>query len=863
MKLKQAAAVLAAGTLTLATAVSALAEAPQTIAQTSKDDVLSLPVQILDFNQDNLFFEYDDMRAGHMNFVPAEGAPVDGNGTAYAEGLVATPLNGTLTYTEDAQTRIARIVADEVATYIGKHADKTIFPQISANMTTGKKIVQDYLLGKDASDFANLIQWQATDDAPAGMERKWVGDNYVQVLAGADDLQELWRFEGDHLILPSDSTTVLTYTVTGLDATKTYQIGTFKDVGMQVSVTDASGASVPISFTIDGNDIWQYLSLPEGISSTTVTVSAVPGTDVHELWALVVRETDNGDTTAYYFADEKRTEWQPTTSFTDLHVSTEGNNVYGTIGHRLWHHDGDGVVCDDPSVDLTCTFDVNADSACKLNFWTDISTLPFTAKDSAGNELSITQNGGDFNFTAPSDGKVTLVLHSGEMNKKASILTLTSNPFVREGNDTEITSFASWNDLLAAPDLTAREYTAFMLSHLFTPTAGLNAQVPEYENLILRRQDDGSYLFDSTLPVAYDTKNKMLYNANEENGGEDRKGFFPLDTVNGKTFGLGQMTHTTQDRVNNDAEHNYHFTLRSGGTFVYRDGLYFDFSGDDDVYLFINNQLVLDLGGAHGAAEKHVSLDGMGLEKGKTYNFDFFYMERHTDASNLIISTNIDVQRRIDDASARVYQNVVFDLSGLSNPPEELYVQAYRDGEIYDAPMKFTPDALTRSLELEGGHDYTFTLLNYDGMDKYDLTITGETLTVNDKNGVTRTLTYTLREKGKDEPKPTDPGKPEQPTPAPAVTPAPAQDPVTPVTPSNPARPAQNTETVTATATPAPTAQAAAQSAAAQAAAKTPAQAASAIPQTEDASHPVLLCLLCVVSAFGFGIVLAKRYMRQ
>lgn len=845
MKWKQTTAVLAAGTLTLGTAVSALAEAPQTIAQASKDDVLSLPVQILDFNQDNLFFEYDDLTNGHMNFVPATGTPTSEDGVEYADGLVATPLVGTLTYTEEAQTRIARIAVDEVAANSGKHAADTIFAKVAANMTTGTKIVQDYLLGKDASDFANLTQWQATGDAPVGMERKWVGDNYVQVLTGADNPQELWRFEGDHLILPRDSTTVLTYTVTGLDSTKTYQIGTYKDVGMQVSVTDASGASVPISFTTNGNDIWQYLSLPEGISSTTVTVSTAPGTDVHELWALVVRETNNGDTAAYYFTDEKRTEWQPTTSFTDLHVSTEGTNVYGTIGHRLWHHDGDGVYFDDTSASLTRVFDVNPNSDCTLTFWSPDAD-PVTLYDANNTQLAVSDTTeGDshtLTFTAPADGKVHIKVQVSNAANKVAAMTLTSNPIVRVGSDAEnIRTFKDWNDLLAASDLTAREYTAFMLSHLFIPTEGLNQKVPEYESLVLRRQNDGSYLFDSTLPIANDTKNKMLYNANAENGGEDRGGFFPLDNL-----GLKETTVTQFDEEPH-TPHNYHFTLRSGGTFVYRDGLYFDFTGDDDVYLFINNQLVLDLGGAHAAAQKRISLDGRGLEKGKTYNFDFFYMERHTDASNLRISTNIDVQRRIDDDSARVYQNIVFDLRGLANPPEELFVQAYREGEIYDTPMKFIPAALTRRLELEGGHDYTFELLHHDTVtDKYELAITGETLTASDTNGQIRTLTYTLREKDKDESKPTDPvdpGKPdqpEQPTPATAVTPA---------------------SDVTQVA-PAPTTQAAVQ-VSASAAVRTAAQAAPAIPQTEDTSHPVLLCLLCVVSAFSFGVLLVKRYMQQ
>ncbi len=87
--------------------------------------------------------------------------------------------------------------------------------------------------------------------------------------------------------------------------------------------------------------------------------------------------------------------------------------------------------------------------------------------------------------------------------------------------------------------------------------------------------------------------------------------------------------------------HNYHFTMELHTTFTYQAGQTFNFRGDDDVWVFINNQLVIDLGGIHGALPGSVNLDTLGLTAGNTYSFDFFFAERHTTESSLRIETSI------------------------------------------------------------------------------------------------------------------------------------------------------------------------------------------------------------------------------
>lgn len=141
-----------------------------------------------------------------------------------------------------------------------------------------------------------------------------------------------------------------------------------------------------------------------------------------------------------------------------------------------------------------------------------------------------------------------------------------------------------------------------------------------------RTIDGVNIQFDKTLEISETPPGSGQYEYSSTQ-------FFPLGNDEG--FGITPP----------NSGHNYLFTTEIHLLFGYVAGQKFTFDGDDDLWIFINGKLALELGGLHGMFAGTIDFDAqaadLGISPGGTYTMDVFHAERHTWASDFKIQTNI------------------------------------------------------------------------------------------------------------------------------------------------------------------------------------------------------------------------------
>lgn len=274
---------------------------------------------------------------------------------------------------------------------------------------------------------------------------------------------------------------------------------------------------------------------------------------------------------------------------------------------------------------------------------------------------------------------------------------------------------------------------AFYLMHNLFVSDSYNQLQDDYNYLVLSKghvtaTDKDAYVFDAGFTTGKGTANSQTaVQYSEANGtislstavGKDlieysggqkttRYPFMPVQDPEGDYRGSEQYQSngtpyfaedgamSVTDYGSTYATRDYNYVMQANAEFVYhyQDNLFFQFQGDDDVYLFVNGELVMDIGAAHSVtsvifhmndyvlqAQKEMSFlkqnygyrpdvsdekfeqilnnavkngaikesqkdyyrrwHHLNLIDGENYTIDFYYMERHGWGANMRVATNI------------------------------------------------------------------------------------------------------------------------------------------------------------------------------------------------------------------------------
>lgn len=604
------------------------------------EDYMTLPVQLYDYDADGLFYEYA-LYKGMDTFGLGES-----NNEGMTQGLVASKLgdDGLPVYTKSAVENAAKTIQENLVS--GKNDESLTRYSIFNTFATykqaqGSTYTKDDVLGNEQNYFYdrwNLENIQASKTngiLHSGVGTVWQQDTDGVVNYGVKD----------HLKKTID-----------VEANAEYKFDCWRDGGehaLKYQIKDSNGN------VLDDN----------GSNTTFTATTSKVILDIYKdddyqgrLKFSIPKLTKEGVTSKNYLGDNRegsnfiKEGWTSEKYQDNSYIDKDNGEIIH--GDNYWKQDGDGVVClKDSSIVLNT--DIPTDQNIKLTYYLgygyNADGMTIDLLDS-NNKVLVEKlkledkEGGEYTLTTfvPQGTGTVKVRINGKENSRIAAMTITPLGQVLPLGDYNDTVLKYKNNQLKTVEdcSSCMDYAYLRLKNFYNTDFYLNKKSNKYNQMVLRKiveDNTNKYYFDSSKTTTYDETNKSFYN-NEDEG--ISTGFFPLDYMDGEKM---------SDQNGDDAQdHNYHFAMKVDGDFIYKKGSnqFFDFTGDDDVYVFINGQLAVDLGGAHKELstsldiEKYASENG--IKNGEKCHFQMFYLERHTTTSNCKIQINLKIGNHVE-----------------------------------------------------------------------------------------------------------------------------------------------------------------------------------------------------------------------
>lgn len=300
------------------------------------------------------------------------------------------------------------------------------------------------------------------------------------------------------------------------------------------------------------------------------------------------------------------------------------------------------------------------------------------------------------------------------------------------------------------------------LAYLFNDSDQSGKKIYKDVNRLLSKDDQGTYQYDSNKNYAYYPSQGgggdfKVYNGtyNTSNNTSYKIGFFPFTDYNDSQTNIDNRNNTHYNH-HFGMTMNANFSLPHNGKLPNGKDMVFEYSGDDDMWLYIDGVLVLDLGGIHEPVHgtinfatdevktwpqnkpgnvKTTTLSAIFAQQGVTWRndtdhkFDMFYLERGGQYSNLELTLNIPitktvtVNKSVEGEQSADYLDKDFQFRALVDKGDgHGYVPYEGNVEIYgvtthvsDGKFKLKPTQRAKLLDMKSSWKYRVEELGVDG----------------------------------------------------------------------------------------------------------------------------------------------------